>query len=219
MKERNWSAEAQKGVESFILSPDSSSTLRVTHPSEASEASKKSWEFSLTDKDGPPTTVTWRPFSSAGSGSARPSSRRGPAGGRPGRKNSSPDRSSWPSSPFSRRLSGKATDRGGQAPTWPSFCPRAGTPASSARSSTASKTNNPRRSRTRKTATSDTESSRRVGTLWGRHREKIDVSLWNLLFSDRRSSLKIVDNTLSFTLKPNNTLVIKAKLDAEVSAR
>jgi hypothetical protein len=38
-------------------------------------------------------------------------------------------------------------------------------------------------------------------------------------FPDRRSKLQIIDNTLSITLKPNNTVVIAAKLNAEVSAK
>jgi hypothetical protein len=40
-----------------------------------------------------------------------------------------------------------------------------------------------------------------------------------LNLSDRRSRLQIIDETLSFTLKPNNTVVIAAKLNAEVSAK
>ena len=49
--------------------------------------------------------------------------------------------------------------------------------------------------------------------------KKFIISDRSYYFTDRRSKLQIIDNSLTFTLKANNTVVIKAKLDAQVSAR
>ena len=40
-----------------------------------------------------------------------------------------------------------------------------------------------------------------------------------IFFSGQRSELKIIDDTLSFTLEDNNTLIIGAKLFARVAAK